>query len=251
MPKFCANLSMLFTELPFMERFAAAKAAGFDAVEVLFPYDCPAQEMRDALVFEDLQFVLMNAPPPNYTGGAPGYAAVPASAERFRRDFARVLRYAGVLKPQHIHIMAEEASGPEARACFIENLQWAAEQAPHISLTIEPLNGGDWPGYFLHSFDLAAEIIDAVGAPNVNLQFDVYHAQEITGDAVAAWQAHGARAVHVQIAQTPERSEPTGGPIDYPAFFAMLDAQRYDGFVSAEYRPEGDTRAGLGWLPRA
>lgn len=248
MPKFCANLSWLFTELPFMERFKAAKEAGFDAVEVLFPYDCPAQEMRDQLVWNDLAFVLMNCPPPNATGGAQGFAAIPGLEDRFRRDFERTLRYARVLKPRHIHIMAGAAEGPEAKATFTENLRWAATRAPKQSLTIEPINRTDMPGYFLTDYDIAARVLDAVGAANLSLQFDAYHAHRITGDVMGAWAAHGARAAHIQVAGFPGRNEPLGGKIDYPSFFARLDSDGYKGWVSGEYAPAGATEAGLGWM---
>lgn len=248
MPKFCANLSWLFPELPFMERFRAAKEAGFDAVEVLFPYDCPAQEMRDQLVWNDLAFVLMNCPPPNPTGGPQGFAAVPGLEDRFRHDFERTLRFARVLKPRHIHIMAGAADGPEAEAAFIANLRWAAARAPKQSLTIEPINRDDMPGYFLADYATAARVLDAVAAPNLGLQFDAYHAHRITGDVAGSWTAHGHRAAHVQIAGAPGRSEPAGGDIDYPAFFSRLDADGYRDWVSAEYAPAGETLAGLGWM---
>ncbi len=248
MPKFCANLTMLFTERPMMERFAAAKAAGFDAVEILFPYDNSAQELRYQLVMNDLTFALMNVPPPNYAGGERGFAAVPGLEARFRRDFDRALRFAEVLKPRHIHIMAGKAEGAVARQTYIENLKWAAARAPNWSLTIEPINRHDMPGYFLDSFDLAIEVLDAVGAANLNLQFDAYHAQMLTEDAAGAWAKYGARAVHVQVAGYPGRHEPVKGAIDYPAFFKALDKSGYKGFVSGEYNPAARTEDGLGWL---
>jgi hydroxypyruvate isomerase len=207
--------------------------------------------MRDELVLNALPLIVINAPPPNYTGGERGFAAVPGLEARFRRDFTRVLRYAQVLKPRHLHLMAGACDAPGARATFVENLRWACQQAPGQSLLIEPINQGDMPGYFLADYDLAEAVIAEVGAPNLGLQFDAYHAQIITGDAQAAWARFGAGARHVQIAQTPQRSEPDAGEIDYPAFFAALDAAGYDGFVGAEYIPAGTTEAGLGWLPRA
>lgn len=248
MPRFAANLTLLFTELPFMERFAAAKAAGFDAVEVLFPYEHSAQDMRDQLVLNDLRFVLQNTPPPNWTGGDRGFAAIPGREERFRKDFDRCLRYAEVLKPGLIHVMAGITDHPQARATFVENLKWATARAPGRQLTIEPINPHDMPGYFLNDFDLAASILDEVGARNLHLQFDAYHAHRITGDLMATWDRHGHRAAHVQIAGFPGRHEPVEGDIDYPAFFARLDARGYDGWVSAEYVPQGVTTDGLGWL---
>lgn len=248
MPRFAANLSMLFTEHPLMERFRAAKDAGFDAVEVLFPYDCPVQDMRDQLVWNDLRFVLMNCPPPNFTGGPPGFAAEPGNEERFRRDFDRVLRYAAVLKPKFIHVMAGQAEGPIARRIFIDNLKWAASKAKGLNLTIEPLNAIDMPGHFLADYDLAADILDQVALPNVGLQFDSYHAQIITGDALKAWETHGHRVEHVQIAGTPGRTEPSLGTLDHHAFFDLLDASGYGGYVAAEYRPTCRTEDSLGWL---
>lgn len=248
MPKFCANLSWLFPELPFMDRFRAAKEAGFEAVEVLFPYDHPTQDIRDQLVWNDLAFALMNCPPPNATGGPQGFAAVPGLQDRFRRDFDRTLRFAQVLKPQHIHIMAGAAEGPGAEQTLVENLRWAANRVPRQSLTIEPINRADMPGYFLVDFDLAVRVLDAVAAPNLSLQFDAYHAHRITGDVMGAWDAHGHRVTHVQIAGFPGRHEPLGGGIDYPAFFAHIDAGSYRGWVSAEYAPRAATTAGLGWM---
>lgn len=251
MPKFAANLTFLFAELPFMDRFHAAKEAGFEAVEVLFPYDFSAQEMRARLVENDLTFVLLNVPPPNWAGGDRGFAAVPGAETRFRHDFDRALRFADLLKPRHIHIMAGRATGAVARATYVQNLRWAAQRAPRHSLTIEPINPGDMPGYFLSDFDLATEILDEVAAANLGLQFDVYHAQKITDDAAQTWKKHGARAVHIQIAGAPGRHEPQGGAIDYPGFFQSLDAAGYTGFVSAEYNPASTTLAGLGWLAAA
>ena len=184
MPRFAANLTVLFTELPFMNRFAAAKDAGFAGVEVLFPYDQSAQDMRDQLVIHGLTFVLQNTPPPNWAGGDRGFAAIPGLQDRFRRDFDRCLRFADVLKPLHLHVMAGVANGPEARATFVDNLKWATARAPKRSLTIEPINRHDMPGYYLNDFDLAAEILDEVAAPNLALQFDAYHVQRITGDVL-------------------------------------------------------------------
>lgn len=247
MPRFAANLTWLFRELPFMERFAAARAVGFEGVEVLFPYDCPTQEMRDQIVLNGLTFVLMNCPPPNETGGPQGFAAIPGLEARFRRDFERSLRFAGVLKPQHIHIMAGVAEGAEALATFTDNLCWAAARAPQQSLTIEPINRIDMPGYFLADFDLAAAVLDRVAAPNLGLQFDAYHAHRITGDAAGAWARHGHRARHVQVAGYPGRHEPRGGDIDYAAFFAGLDRAGYAGWVSGEYAPLTTTSEGLDW----
>lgn len=248
MPRFCANLTMLFTEVPLAERFGAAAAAGFDTVEVLFPYDLPAKDITRELVRHGLTLALINCPPPNYTQGPRGFAAIPGREDRFRHDFRRSLRYATALGAHHLHLMSGAASGPEAKATLIANLRWAAAEAPRQSLTIEPINTHDMPGYFLSDFDLAAEVLDAVAAPNLHLQFDAYHAQRITGDVMATWDRHGHRAAHVQIGGFPGRHEPIGGEIDYPAFFARLDADGYTGWVSGEYNPAGRTEEGLAWI---
>jgi hydroxypyruvate isomerase len=249
--RFAANQSLLFTELPLMERFRAAREAGFDGVEILFPYDAPAQDMRDQLVWNDLAFVLMNGPPPNFAGGPAGYAALPGGEGRFRRDFGRVLRYARVLKPRVIHLMAGEAEGQAAHDAFVANLRWAAAEAPGQTLTIEPLNGADFPGYFLNSYALAADILAEAGAPNLRLQFDTYHAEAITGDAMGAWARWGGLAAHVQAGGWPGRVEPDRGRLDFAAFLRAVRDAGYDGWISGEYRPKAGTAAGLGWLAAA
>lgn len=248
MPTFCANLTMMFTEHACIDRFGIAKEAGFDTVEILFPYDHPGQEMRSALIKHDLNLALINTPPPNWAGGDRGYAAIPNGTKRFQYDFKRTMRYAQLLNPTHIHIMAGRASGGVARATFIKNLKWAAEHAPKQSLTIEPINQTDMPGYFLHDFDQAAEILDEVDAPNLGLQFDAYHAHMITGDLPATWDSHGHRAVHIQIAGANGRHEPIGGDIDYPAFFEQIGNDGYNGVVSGEYHPKEHTNDGLDWM---
>ncbi len=249
MPRFAANLSLLFAELPYLDRFPAAAQAGFTAVETLFPYDLAAKETRRALLASGLDLVLINAPPPNYTGGEPGYAAVPGGTDRFQSDIRRVLRYVEVLRPQLIHIMAGYASGPEALGCFVENLQWAADIAPGQQFTIEPLNPVSQPGYFLNNYDLAAEVLDRVDRPNVGLQYDSFHAQMIHGDALTVWQRFQPRIVHAQIGAAPDRSEPGSGTMDFPALFAAMDQSGYSGWVSAEYAPTTRrTEDSLAWM---
>lgn len=248
MLRFAANLTMLFTELPILQRFAAAAQAGFTGVEVLFPYDLAAKELLQAARSNGLAFVLLNAPPPSWAGGPRGFAADPALTDRFRSDFDRALRFGRMLGAEHIHIMSGVAEGAAARETLIANLRWAAARAPGTSLTIEPLNRADMPGYFLDDFDLAAEIITAVGAPNLGLQFDSYHAHRITGDVLACWQRHRRLVRHVQIGGAPSRCEPDRGENDHAGFLAQLEADGYKEWVSAEYKPTGPTTAGLGWL---
>jgi hydroxypyruvate isomerase len=248
MPKFCANLTWLFTELPFIERFAAAKEAGFEAVEVLSPYDVNAHDIVNALARYELQMALINCPPPNYTGGDQGWAAVPGLEDRFRSDFKRAVRYAKTLGAQHLHIMSGVAEGNVAKATLIDNLRWAAAEAPTQSLTIEPINNDTLPGYFMNDFDLGREVVAAVSAPNLRLQFDAFHAAKITGDVLGTWDAVRDITVHVQVAQMPDRGEPDQGEIDYPTFFAALDDAGYAGWVAGEYKPRQTTVDGLGWL---
>jgi len=247
-PKFCANISFLWKDLPIANRILAAAGAGFGAVEILFPYDDPVPDIQQALSRTGLTLALINCPPPNYTGGPRGFAAVPDDRQRFRSDFRRSLRYAKTLGAQHLHIMSGAAQGGAAEATLIENLQWACAEAPEQSLTIEPINPHDMPGYFLDDFDLAARVIAAVGADNLGLQFDAYHAHRITGDVAGTWAVHRDLVRHVQFADHPGRHEPGSGEIDLTGFFDRLDAEGYDGWASAEYAPAGKVEDGLGWM---
>ncbi|MEX0317755.1 MAG: hydroxypyruvate isomerase family protein [Ruegeria sp.] len=249
MPRFAANLSLLFDELPYLDRFAAAAAAGFEAVEILLPYELAAKETRRALLANGLELVLINAPPPNYAGGQPGYGAVPGGEARFQSDIRRVLRYAEVLRPGLIHVMAGYVSGDEAAETLVRNLQWAADAAPTQRFTIEPLNPISQPDYFLNDYDLAVEILDWVDRPNVGLQYDSFHAEMIHGDAQAVWEQFRARVFHVQIGAAPDRSEPGRGPIDFQRLFNAIDQSGYTGWVSAEYTPStARTEASLHWM---
>ncbi|THH34829.1 hydroxypyruvate isomerase [Aliishimia ponticola] len=250
--KFAANLSLLWPELPFLDRFDAAAAAGFDAVEVLFPYDMAAPEILSAMRRSTMRMVLINAPPPNYTGGLRGFAARPDGTDRFRYDMKRVFRYAEALGAGLIHVMAGEAEGEDAFDTMVANLKWASRQAPKgVTLTIEPLNGKDMPGYFLNSYPLAAKVLDAVKKPNVRLQYDTYHAQVIHGDAVDIWKRYGLRAAHVQLGDAPGRVAPGDGQINFSAFFNAMRETGYDGWISAEYKPGSrQTEDSLGWFKK-
>ena len=249
MPKFAANISLLFAELPYLDRFQAAAEAGFKGIEILFPYEVAAKETRRALLANGLDLVLINAPPPNYTGGVPGYAAVPGGEARFQSDIRRVLRYADMLRPQLIHIMSGIASGPDALDCFVNNLQWVADFAPQQHFTIEPLNPVSQPGYFLNDYDLAVEVLDRVNCPNLGLQYDSFHAHMIHGDAQAIWDRFHPRVVHAQIGAAPDRSEPGRGPTDFARLFAAIDTVGYRGWVSAEYTPSTPRSLdSLGWM---
>lgn len=250
MPRFCANLTTLFTEAPLLDRPALAAEAGFEAVEILFPYDVDANALGRALAQAGLPLALINCPPPNYAdpAGPRGFAAVPAEQERFRHALRRSLRYVDALGAERLHIMAGLAEGPEAAGVFADNLAWAAEMAEGRQLTIEPINPHDMPGYFLDDFSVALALLEETAAPNLGLQFDVYHAHRITGDVAGTWAAVAPHVRHVQVAGAPGRHEPLAGEIDYPSFFSQLDADGYAGWVSAEYHPRRKTQDGLDWL---
>jgi hydroxypyruvate isomerase len=247
--KAAANLSHLWPELPYLDRFEAAAAAGFTGVEVLFPYDMAAKETQRALMRGGLQMVLINAPPPNYTGGSRGFAAVAGDEARFNHDMRRACRYAHELKVPMLHVMSGVAEGEAAKVTMIENLIQASKDAPDgLTLTLEPLCPQAQPGYFLNDYALAAEIIAAVDAPNVKLQFDSYHAQMIHGDAVEVFNEYRDLIVHVQVGDTPSRGAPGSGDVDFSALFDTLRNHDYDGWVSGEYTPGPSTEATLDWM---
>lgn len=250
MGKYAANLSLLWPELPFLERFEAAAAAGFEFVEVLFPYDVSVQEMQRVMRRTGQRMILLNAPPPNYTGGPRGFAARVGGEDRFEHDMRRVFRYAEALNVKFVHVMSGEGEGEAAYDTFVRNLKWAARQAPKgITLTIEPLNTVDMPGYFLNDYALAAKVLDAVKKPNLRLQYDSYHAQMIHGDALEVWRRYGLRAAHVQIADAPGRGAPGKGKIDFRALLDLIEASEYKGWISAEYHPGSKpTEDTLRWM---
>lgn len=247
MPRFCANLDFLFTEQPFLDRFAAARRSGFAAVEILFPYDHDPAEIAARLDGEALTLALINTPAPDWATGGRGCAALPGQSARFQADFARAHDLAARLGAGHIHLLAGRAEGAEAHQTYLDNLAWAAETAPDQSLTIEPINPHDMPGYFLNDFSQAVRLLDTIARPNLRLQFDAYHAQRIAANVPDLWSRFGPRTAHVQVAGCPGRHEPAGGEIDYPAFFAALDVSGYAGWVSGEYRPASRTEEGLDW----
>lgn len=247
--KFAANLTHLWAELPFLDRFDAAAEAGFTAVEVLQPYDVPVPEMQQALSRNRLQFLLLNAPGPNYTGGARGFAASPGQESRFDYDMRRATRYARALGAGFIHVMSGVAEGQAAFDTLVTNLKRACTALPDgLTLTLEPLNTADNPGYFLCRYDLAAEVIAAVDAPNLGLQYDSYHAAVITGDAVVCLAEYLPLVRHVQIGDAPGRTAPGTGTVDFPALFATLQDAGYDGWISAEYTPGDRTEKTLRWF---
>ena len=253
MPKFAANLSFMFTEVDFLDRFAAARDHGFDAVEFLFPYAWPAAQIAERLASSDLQPVLHNLPAGDWAAGERGMACDPAKVSQFQDSVALALDYARVLGVRRLHCLAgllpPGVAPQHAQATYIDNLRFAAAQLqPHdIDLLIEPINTYDMPGYFLTGSAQAADIIHATGADNLFLQFDLYHMQRMEGKLAAAIARYLPLIGHLQVADVPGRHEPGTGTIDFPALFALIDDLGYDGWVGCEYHPLAGTVAGLGW----
>ncbi|MBE2278627.1 MAG: TIM barrel protein [Rhodobacteraceae bacterium] len=245
MPRFAANLTYLFTEVPMLDRPDWSRKAGFDGAEVLFPYDHPAADWERALA--GMPLALINTPPGDWISGDRGFAARPGDGGPFRDGFLRAAEYACRLGAARVHVMAGVAKGPVAEAAYVENLAWAAAQAPDLHLTIEPLNPDDMPGYFLNDYDQAARILDDLNHPRIGLQFDLWHAARLHGDAAAVWDNQRHRVAHVQIAGFPGRNEPGGGGFSLPALCDAVDAAGLD-WISAEYRPAKGTLQGLFWL---
>ena len=246
MPRFAANVTMLFTEVPMLARPDLAREAGFDGVEVLFPYDHAPKDWQAALA--GMPVALINTPPGDWSTGDRGFAAVPGEETRFRDAFLRGADMAARLGAARLHVMAGVARGPLAEQTYAENLAWAVAQAPDQQICLEPLNTDDMPGYFLNDFDQAARILEDLNAPQIGLQFDLWHAARIHGNASAVWAAHRQRVSHVQIAGFPTRNEPGGGGFDLPALCGELDATGGTIWVSGEYRPSRATVHGLMWL---
>ena len=254
MPRFAANLSMMYTEHDFLDRFAAAAADGFRAVEYLFPYEHPAAELRARLDANGLVQALFNAPPGDWAAGERGIAALPGREAEFRAAFGRALEYAGVIGNDRIHVMAglipADADRARCRATYLENLSHAAgaAAAQGITVLVEPINTRDMPGYFLNRQDEGQAICKEVGAANLKVQFDCYHCQIVEGDVTKKLQRDFAGIGHIQIAGVPERHEPDIGELNYPYLFDVIDNLGYQGWIGCEYRPRAGTSDGLGWI---
>ena len=261
MPRFAANLSMLYNDVDFLDRFAAAARDGFKAVEYLFPYAYPVQELAARLKANGLQQVLFNAPPGNWDAGERGLACLPGREAEFREGIAKAIDYAKALQCPRIHVMAglvpQGADAATVRATYIANVRYAAEQAaPHgIQILLEPINGRDMPGFFLSRQDQAHALIAEIGATNVKVQMDLYHAQIVEGDLAMKIRQYlpTGNIGHLQIAGVPERHEPDVGELNYSYLFTLLDSLGYDGWIGCEYRPRRGaaahaTSAGLGWI---
>jgi len=254
MPKFAANLTMLFNEVPFLERFAAAKAAGFEAVEYLFPYAFDKNELAGLLKTHGLKQVLHNLPAGNWDGGERGIACHPDRVEEFRAGVDQAIAYAQALACPQVNCLAGKlpagVSREQAQATFVANLKFAADKLKKagLKLLIEPINSYDIPGFFLNTTAQAAAILDAVGSDNLYIQYDLYHAQRMEGELAATAQKYLARIAHIQLADNPGRNEPGTGEINYPFLFRHLDAIGYTGWIGCEYKPKTSTVEGLGWI---
>ncbi|UNK38089.1 hydroxypyruvate isomerase [Shinella sp. H4-D48] len=254
MPKFAANLTMLFNEVPFMERFALAAKAGFEAVEYLFPYDFDREALRAALDLHGLTQVLHNLPAGNWAGGERGIAVLPDRIDEFRRGVATAIDYATALGCKQVNCLSGIApvgvSDDVLRNTFVSNLRLAADEFEKhgIRLLIEPINRFDIPGFYLNTPDQAASVIAEVGSGNLFIQYDLYHQQRTEGELIGTFRKHQAKIAHIQLADNPGRNEPGTGEIAWPFVFRTLDALGYDGWIGCEYKPRTTTAEGLGWL---
>ena len=257
MPRFAANLTMLFTEAPFLDRFERAALAGFKAVEFLFPYAYPAAELKRRLVDNQLELVLHNLPAGDWDAGERGIGCHPDRGAEFRDGVARAIEYATTLGAPQVNCLAGKAppgiSDELLRSTFIDNLRYAAAalKKAGIRLLIEPINTFDIPGFYLNRTTQALAIIDAVGSDNLFVQYDIYHAQRMEGELIATLQKQLARIGHIQLADNPGRNEPGTGEIAYDRVFAALDRMGYAGWIGCEYKPATSTEAGLAWLAQA
>lgn len=254
MPRFAANLTMLFTELPFLQRFDAAAAAGFKAVEFLFPYAFDAREIEKRLQANGLKLVLHNLPAGDWDAGERGIACHPDRVDEFRAGVKRAIAYAQTLGAPQLNCLAGKVpagvSAALLRETLLENLRYAADalKAAGLKLLIEPINTFDIPGFYLNHTAQAIELLEALGADNAYVQYDIYHAQRMEGELAATLQRHLSRIGHIQLADNPGRNEPGSGEINYPFLFAHLDHLGYDGWIGCEYKPASTTQAGLGWI---
>ncbi len=252
MPKFAANLSMMFTEWSLLDRFAAAADHGFQAVEILFPYAHAPDEIAGRLQDAKLELALFNLPPGDWEAGERGLAAIPGREAAFQAGLQTALPYAEACAVKRLHLMSGqgERADPKAREAFVNAIRHAcAVAAPRgIDILIEPINGRDMPGYFLNDFGHATELIRTLGLPNLKLQYDIYHRQILHGDVMRSLEQMLPLIGHVQTSSVPNRHEPGTGELDDARIFRHLDEIGYEGFVGCEYHPAGGTLDGLSWM---
>jgi hydroxypyruvate isomerase len=256
MPRFAANLTMLFTELPFLDRFDAAARAGFEAVEFLFPYAFPASEIRSRLAANGLQLVLHNLPAGNWDAGERGIACHPDRVVEFHTGVGKAIEYANALGVKQLNCLVGKAPPAADRATIrrtmVANLRFAAGELKRagLKLLIEPINSYDIPGFFVNRTDEGLRLIDDIDSDNVFLQYDIYHAQRMEGELAATIEKHLPRIAHIQLADNPGRHEPGTGEINYEFLLRHIDKVGYTGWIGCEYKPAATTEAGLGWLER-
>jgi len=256
MPRFAANLSMMYTEVPFLDRFAMAAADGFIGVEYLFPYDYDAQVIKALLDEHGLKQVLFNAPPGDWDQGERGIASLPGREQEFLQSIQKALEYAAGLDCKTLHVMAGNIvplmMHERQRAIFINNISLAADMAfKHgVNLMLEPINHRNMPQYFLERQDEAQAIVREVNKPNLAVQFDIYHCQITEGDITTHLRRDLSQIGHIQVAGVPDRHEPNTGELDAEWLFELLDNEGYIGWVGCEYIPKGETREGLGWFAK-
>ncbi|NTS32873.1 hydroxypyruvate isomerase family protein [Phyllobacterium sp. BT25] len=252
MPVFAANLTMMFNEWPFLDRFDAAADAGFSAVEYLFPYDAAPEALAERLERNRLQQALFNLPPGDWAAGERGIAALPGRFDELRSGVDRALEYAAATGAKKLHLMAgiADPADPEALSRYGQSVTYTAERLAEkgIDLMLEPINARNMPGYFLNDFNNAVAIIKELELPNLKLQFDIYHRQIMHGDVTVALRELMAIIGHIQIASVPSRHEPEREELNYPWLFDEIDRLGYQGFVGCEYNPRGATLDGLGWF---
>jgi hydroxypyruvate isomerase len=252
MPRFAANLSFLFTELEFLDRFTAAAEAGFKGVEFMFPYAYKAEDIKARLDENGLELVLFNLPPGHWDKGERGFAALPNRANEYASAVDLALRYAEALECKRLHVMAGLEQHGAQRDLYVSNIRLAAlwAQGSGIDILIEPINTLDMPGYFLSRTETAREIIAEVGEPNVGLQFDLYHRHLMEGGVEAAIAEFKDITRHYQCASPPDRGEPDKGELDYAKIFQIIDGTGFRGWIGCEYKPRGKTAEGLGWFEK-
>ncbi|MBV8141245.1 MAG: TIM barrel protein [Verrucomicrobia bacterium] len=255
MPRFDANLTWLFQEKSFFERFAAAANAGFTGIEILFPYNHPASEIRAALQANGQELVLLNAPPGDFAAGERGLAAVPGREKDFREMFGQALDYAETLACQRIHVMSgitRDVNPTEADRTFLANLEYALQKVEHSGVTVllEPINLRDFPGYYLTTVEQADRVLQELRHPSLKIQLDWYHTQIMGGDLARRTEKFFSEIGHFQLAGVPDRAEPDSGEVYFPYLFHLVDSLHYDGWIGCEYRPKGRTEDGLGWIAK-
>ncbi|MDV4183028.1 hydroxypyruvate isomerase family protein [Rhizobium brockwellii] len=252
MPVFAANLTMMFNEWAFLDRFDAAADAGFAAVEYLFPYEATPEAIAERLARNNLQQALFNLPPGDWAAGERGIAALPGRFDALKADVERALDYAAATGVRRLHLMAGIADrhDEDAVSCYRRSVTYVAGRLVEkgIDLLLEPINGRNMPGYFLNDFGVAERLIAECGLPNLKLQFDIYHRQIIHGDVTMALRRLLPITGHIQIASVPSRNEPDGEELNYAYLFGEIDRLGYDGFIGCEYIPRGHTLDGLGWF---